>query len=209
MPTYVEIEKGLDEMFPDAKCEINHQNAFQLLVGVILSAQCTDKRVNMITPALFEKFPEAEDFARLTPEELEPYIYSAGFYKNKSKSIVAAAKSIVENYGGNVPETVDELKKLPGGGQKTANVVYSVAFGGNAIAVDTHVFRVTRRLGIANGKTPEKTELQLREFFPEKDWGKIHHQLIFLGRYRCKSQKPDCENCALSGVCKYYEENKR
>ncbi len=197
----------LDQMFPDARCEINHGDAFQLLVGVILSAQCTDKRVNAITETLFKKFKTASDFAALEPEELEPYIYSAGFYRNKAKSIVMAARSVVNDFGGRVPDNVADLKKLAGVGQKTANVVYAEAFGGNAIAVDTHVFRVSNRLGIANSATPEKTEEDLKAFFPENVWTKVHHQLIFLGRYCCKSQKPDCGSCKMSDICKHYKQN--
>lgn len=204
MEDYLKVLELLREMHPDAGCELNHNSPFELLTAVILSAQCTDKRVNMITEKLFAVYNTAEQFAALKQEELERYIYSAGFYHNKAKNIISAAKSVVENFGGKVPSSVEELQQLPGVGRKTANVVYSVAYGGNAIAVDTHVFRVANRVGLAKAKTPEKTELQLNALIPEKYMTEFHHLLIFHGRYVCKSQKPDCGACKLKQHCKFY-----
>ena len=203
---YEKIILNLQTMHPDAECELNHKTPFELLVAVILSAQCTDKRVNEITGKLFLKYNTPEQFAALEQGELEKLIFSAGFYRNKAKNIISAAKAITLRFGGKVPDNLPDLMSLDGVGRKTANVVYSVAFGGNAIAVDTHVFRVANRLGIADAPTPEKTEMQLMKLFPENEWGRVHHLLIFHGRYTCHSRKPDCERCLLKQNCKYYTE---
>lgn len=197
----------LEEMHGNAECELDFRTPFQLLVAVILSAQCTDKRVNMITPKLFEVASTPEDFVALPTEELEKLIFSCGFYHNKAKAIKQAAASIVER--GGMPTTQEELMKLSGVGRKTANVVYAVAYGGNAIAVDTHVFRVANRIGIVEAKTPEETERQLMAAFDEDKWSKLHHLLIFQGRYTCHSQNPDCAACKLTGVCKYYKNRQK
>lgn len=193
----------LDKMHGNADCELHFGTPFQLLVAVILSAQCTDKRVNMITPELFRHASKPEEFVAMPTEELEKLIFSCGFYHNKAKAIKEASASIVEM--GGMPTDREGLMKLRGVGRKTANVVYAVAYGGNAIAVDTHVFRVSNRLGIAKAKTPEETERQLTEGFDENLWSHLHHLLIFHGRYVCHSQKPNCGECLLKGECEYYQ----
>ena len=199
----------LNERFPEAKCELNYSNPYELLIAVILSAQCTDKRVNAVTPKLFEFCNDPEKMSKLSVDELIPYIRSCGFYNNKAKSIIECSKALVENYQGVVPSDRDKLQSLVGVGRKTANVVYSEAFGGNAIAVDTHVFRVSNRLGLVNTTTPEQTEKQLNEVIPEEYWSKMHHLLIFLGRYVCKAIKPACGECNLKDLCKFYKNNNK
>ena len=194
----------LFELYPDAGPELNYSNAFELLIAAILSAQCTDKRVNIVTADLFRRFPDAESFAQLTPEELEPYIKTCGLYRSKARSIVGACKILVSKYGGEVPHTREELTELPGVGRKVANVVLSNAFGIPAIAVDTHVFRVANRLGLADASTVDKTEKQLMENIPQDKWSIAHHLIIFHGRRVCSAQKPKCEACALSPYCKAY-----
>lgn len=201
------IYRLLGEMHKDADCELDFGSPFQLLVAVILSAQCTDKRVNMITEELFKHASTPEDFVAMPVEELEKLIFSCGFYHNKARAIKEASTSIVE--GGGMPTDREGLMKLRGVGRKTANVVYAVAYGGNAIAVDTHVFRVSNRLGIASAKTPEETERQLMAAFDEDKWGHLHHLLIFHGRYTCHSQKPDCAACLLKEECNYYKNGQK
>ena len=201
------IYRLLGEMHKDADCELDFGSPFQLLVAVILSAQCTDKRVNMITEELFKHASTPEDFVAMPVEELEKLIFSCGFYHNKARAIKEASASIVE--GGGMPTDREGLMKLRGVGRKTANVVYAVAYGGNAIAVDTHVFRVSNRLGIASAKTPEETERQLMAAFDEDKWGYLHHLLIFHGRYTCHSQKPDCAACLLKEECNYYKNGQK
>ena len=195
----------LEKDYPDAHCELNYSTTFELLVAVILSAQCTDKRVNRITPALFAKYSAPEDFASVPQEELEKLIYSCGFYHNKAKNIIAASKAIVKDYGGKVPDTFDGLLSLPGVGRKTANVVFSVGYGGDGIAVDTHVFRTARRLNLSQGKTPFEVEKDLMKVVPEGMRNRAHHLLIFHGRYRCKSRRPDCVGCRLTEYCNYFK----
>lgn len=197
-----EIFEALGRMHPDAQCELNFGTPFQLLVAVILSAQCTDKRVNAVTKELFKKASTPEDFVAMPVEELEKEIFSCGFYHSKAKAVKEMSASVVEM--GGVPETREELMKLRGVGRKTANVVTAVAFDANAIAVDTHVFRVSNRIGLADARTPEETEKQLMARFDEELWNRLHHMLIFHGRYTCKAQKPDCEGCELKKYCKYY-----
>ncbi len=192
-------------MHPDAACELNFASPFELLVAVILSAQCTDKRVNMITPALFREANTPEQFVAMPTEKLERLIFSCGFYHNKARAIKEASQSIVEM--GKMPETREELMKLRGVGRKTANVVYAVAYGGDAIAVDTHVFRVSNRIGLVNAKTPEETEKQLMAEFDSSLWNSLHHLLIFHGRYVCHAQRPDCAGCLLADNCKYRKEH--
>lgn len=199
------ILKELSALYPDAQPALHFNSPYELLVAVILSAQCTDERVNKVTAVLFEKYDTPEKMLTLSQEELEKYIFSCGFYHNKAAHILSASKDIIEKFGGVVPDTLQELKTLAGVGQKTANVVYAVAFGGNAIAVDTHVFRVSNRLGIAEGKTPAKVEEGLKSVIPEELWSKAHHYLIYHGRRVCHSQKPDCTNCTLKNYCKYYK----
>lgn len=201
-----EIEKVLDileETYPDAECALHHQNVFQLIVAVALSAQTTDKSVNQVTPALFEKYPDAEALAAADPEEVAEYIRRIGMYKTKSKNIVSMAKMLVENFGGKVPDTYEELISLPGVGRKTANVVLSVGFGKQRIAVDTHVFRVANRVGLTAEKDVLKTELSLMERIPESRWSRTHHSLIFHGRQCCDARKPKCDQCPINVYCEY------
>ena len=171
---------------------------------MILSAQCTDERVNKVTAVLFAKYDTPEKMLTLTQEELEKYIFSCGFYHNKAAHILSATHDILNKFGGEVPSTLGELKTLAGVGQKTANVVYAVAFGGDAIAVDTHVFRVSNRLGIAEGNTPAKVEEGLCKAIPKELWSKAHHYLIYHGRRVCHSQRPDCAGCTLKDYCKFF-----
>ncbi len=203
-----DIQKLLQEfeaLYPDARPALEYSSPYELLVAVILSAQCTDERVNKVTRVLFEKYNTPQAMLTLSPEQLEKYIFSCGFYHNKAAHILSASADILAKFGGEVPSTLEELKTLAGVGQKTANVVYAVAFGGDAIAVDTHVFRVSNRLGIAEGKTPAKVEEGLRATIPQNMWSKSHHFLIWHGRRVCHSQKPDCLNCTLKEYCKYFE----
>lgn len=193
----------LKQTHPDAKPELNYTDAYELLVAVILSAQCTDKRVNQVTPNLFKIYPTVEAMSNADILEVEEIIKSCGFYHNKARSIVSACKKIVTDFGGQVPQTRELLMSLPGVGRKTANVVYSVAFGGDAIAVDTHVYRVSRRLGLATGETPEKVEEDLCKVLPQKEWSLAHHLLIFHGRRVCKAQRPLCDECKLREFCVY------
>lgn len=197
----------LEETFPDAKPELVASNPFEMLVATILSAQCTDVRVNMVTKEVYKKYKTPQDFVDLGVQGLEPLIRSCGFYKNKAKNIIATAKILVEDYQSQVPETIEELVKLPGVGQKTANVVASTCFGVEAIAVDTHVFRTSNRIGLAKAKTVEETEVQLQKAIPKDRWTKTHHLLIFLGRRICASRSPKCEICPLTEVCRYYHKN--
>lgn len=199
----------LERLYPDARPALIFRTPYELLVAVILSAQCTDERVNKVTKVLFEKYDTPSAMVRLSREELEKYIYSCGFYRNKAAHILSASRDILEKFHGEVPPTLEELRTLAGVGRKTANVVYAVAFGGNAIAVDTHVFRVSNRLGLAAGKTPEAVEEGLMKVIPEEMWSRAHHLLIWHGRRVCHSQRPDCENCTLKSLCTYYEDNKR
>ena len=197
----------LETMYPDAKCALSHSSAFELLISTILSAQCTDVRVNIVTTTLFQDYNTPKDFAELTYEELEPMIKSCGVYKNKSRSIINTSRILIENYSSMVPSTMEELIKLPGVGRKTANVVLSNAFNKNAIAVDTHVFRVSNRLGLADAKNVLDTEKQLMENILEEKWTSTHHNLIFHGRQVCTARKPKCDICELSPYCRYYKLN--
>ncbi len=197
------ILKTLSETYTEAKCALNFTSPYELLVSTILSAQCTDVRVNIVTEELYKEYNTPEKIITLTEEELGEKIRSCGFYKNKSKNILGATSLILEN-DGNVPNTMEELIKLPGVGRKTANVVLSNAFGVPAIAVDTHVFRVSNRLGIAKGKTPEQVENELMKNVPRDMWSDTHHYLIWHGRLICKSRKPNCEQCPLAPYCEYF-----
>ncbi len=195
----------LKELYPDAKPALNFNTAYELLIAVILSAQCTDIRVNKVTAELFKEHNTPQTMLLLSQDELEKYIFSCGLYKSKARHILSASEDIINKFNGEVPSTVKELKTLSGVGQKTANVVYSVWFGGEAIAVDTHVFRVSNRLGLAKADDVKKTEEQLNKSIPKEEWSKAHHLLIFHGRRVCHSQKPDCENCALKEVCDHFK----
>ena len=194
------ILQGLEALYPDARPELQFTNPYETLVATMLSAQSTDVQVNKVTPAVFRDFPTVQDMARATPEILYPYVRSCGF-ASKATNIVLAARAIVEHYDGQVPGTMEGLLSLKGVGRKTANVVLANAFGVPAMAVDTHVFRVSNRLGLAKANTVEKTEQQLMKAIPRDLWNKAHHWLIFHGRRVCKAQRPLCETCALLPVC--------
>ncbi len=196
----------LEERYSGAGPELRHENPFQLLIATILSAQCTDRQVNRVTPVLFKKYPKVEDFAALDPQELEPIIKSCGFYKTKSRNIVATCRLLIEKYDGKVPRDIETLQTLPGVGIKTANVVASNAFGVDAIAVDTHVFRVSNRLGLADAKNVLETEKQLMENIPKEKWTAAHHWLIHHGRQICNARNPKCDICFLSPYCPYYND---
>jgi endonuclease-3 len=194
-----------EKNMPIAKSELNYENPYQLIVAVILSAQCTDKRVNMTTPALFERYPDAEALSKATVEEIYELIKSISYPNNKSKNLLGMAKVLMSDFNGIVPEDVDKLQTLPGVGRKTANVVASVAFNKPAMAVDTHVFRVSARIGLTkNAKNPLETEKQLVKYIPESIIPKAHHWLILHGRYVCKARKPDCEKCGINTICEYF-----
>lgn len=197
----------LKELYPNPKCELNFGSAFELLVAVILSAQCTDSRVNKVTEVLFKKYNTPQDFVKVDAKELESIIFPCGFYHNKAKNIINCSKSIIDNFGGEVPSSLTDLQTLAGVGRKTANVVYSLWFNGDAIAVDTHVFRVSNRIGIAEGSTPEKVEQNLMKNFDKSEWSKLHYRLVLFGRYKCKAKKPECESCKLKDICKFYSKN--
>lgn len=198
------------ENMPVAETELHYSNPYELLVAVILSAQCTDKRVNMITPMFFERFPEAESLARAEVEEVFEYIRSCSYPNNKSKNLVGMAQKLLSEFGGEVPSDVDELQKLPGVGRKTANVIASVVFNKPALAVDTHVFRVAARIGLTkNAKTPLETEKQLVKYIPEDLLVIAHHWLILHGRYVCIARKPKCDECGLRDCCEYYSNLKQ
>ncbi len=195
--------------FPDPKTELEYRNPYELLVAVILSAQCTDKRVNLVTPPLFEKFPTPELLALSHFDELFPYIKSVSYPNNKTKHLLAMAKMLVEDFNSVVPDNVSDLQKLQGVGRKTANVIVSVIYNQPAMAVDTHVFRVSKRLGLVNQnlKTPLEVEKALIKHIPEEVIPKAHHWLILHGRYVCLARKPKCEICELQSFCRYYEKN--
>ncbi len=199
----------LETLYPDAKPALHYQTAYELLIAVILSAQCTDERVNKVTAVLFQNYNTPEKMVTLTQKELENYIFSCGFYRMKAEHILSASRDILDKFDGEVPGTIENLMSLAGVGKKTANVVYSVAFGGDAIAVDTHVFRVSNRLGLAKGKTPLEVEAGLQKAIPKSDWSKAHHWLIWHGRKVCHSQKPNCENCTLCELCDFGKRKKK
>lgn len=207
MTDTAKILEILAQDFPNPKSELNFNSPFELLVAVILSAQCTDKRVNTVTPALFKVAPTAEMMANLPTENIEQLIRSCGFYHSKAQYLKQMSQDIVARFGGQVPQTLDELRTLAGVGRKTANVVYAVAFGGQAIAVDTHVFRVSNRLGIASATNVLDTEKQLMQAIPPEQWADSHHYILLHGRYVCKAQRPNCADCHVSHLCKYYKEN--
>ncbi len=197
-----EIIRRLWAAHPDACCALEHDDALQLLVATILSAQCTDERVNKVTPALFATYPTAQDFAAADIGELEEAVRSTGFYRNKAKNIQGAARRIVAEYGGQVPEEMDDLLTLPGVARKTANVVLGVWYHkADGVVVDTHVKRLANRLGLTDESTPEKIERDLMELVPQKDWIDLSHLLIFHGRRVCNARKPDCANCTLADLC--------
>ncbi|HLG20561.1 MAG TPA: endonuclease III [Bdellovibrionota bacterium] len=192
----------IKEMYPDVECALTHENPLQLLVSTILSAQCTDERVNKVTPELFRRFKTARDFASVPREELEDLIRSTGFFRSKAKSIQGTSEKIADDYGGRVPDTMDELVRLPGVGRKTANVVLGTAFGKNdGVVVDTHVGRIARRLGLTKHNDPEKVEQDLMRFVPREEWTMFSHRLIWHGRRLCKAIRPKCPECKLASLC--------
>ncbi|WP_053956618.1 endonuclease III [Inediibacterium massiliense] len=196
----------LYQMYPEAVCELVFQSPFELLISTILSAQCTDVRVNKVTKELYKKYNTPQAFITLTEEELGEKIRSCGFYRTKSKNILATCRILIEEYNGEVPSSREELMKLPGVGRKTANVVMSNAFSKPAIAVDTHVFRVSNRIGLASSNNVEETEQQLMKNIEKEKWSDAHHWLIYHGRRVCKARKPLCEECSLCEECLYYKE---
>ena len=196
------ILEKLEEMYPEAKAELVFSNPYEMLVATMLSAQCTDKQVNKVTPAVFERWPDANTMADAKVEELFPMVKSCGF-KSKAGNIIAACRIIRDQYDGQIPDTMEALTSLPGVGRKTANVVMFNAFGLPAFAVDTHVFRVSNRLGLCKADTVEETERQMTKLIPREKWGRAHHWLIWHGRKLCKAQRPLCEECPLNELCKF------
>lgn len=197
-------------VMPVAETELHYDNPFQLLVAVILSAQCTDKRVNMITPALFDAYPTPQIMSLASIEEIYSFIKSCSYPNNKARNLLGAAKMLVDDFNGIVPDNMNDLLRLPGVGRKTANVILSVVFNKAAMAVDTHVFRVSERIGLTTGsKTPLETEKTLCRYIPEELLHIAHHWLILHGRYVCKSRRPDCLNCGLTTVCHYYNKERK
>lgn len=193
----------LEQSYPDAECALHHKNVFQLIVAVALSAQTTDKSVNQVTPALFERYPDAEALAEADVEDISEYIKRIGMYRTKAKNIVAMAQKLCAEFGGQVPDNYDDLISLPGVGRKTANVVLSVGFGQERIAVDTHVFRVANRIGLVHEKDVLKTEFALMDRIPKEHWSRTHHSLIFHGRQCCDARKPKCDSCPIVTYCEY------
>jgi endonuclease-3 len=195
------IQGHLSKRYPDAECALHHDNPLQLLVATILSAQCTDERVNQVTPALFARYPDMTSFATADQAELEGYIRSTGFFRNKARNIIQCCQAIVAHHDGKVPDKLDDLVKLPGIGRKTANVVLGDAFGVPGITVDTHVGRLSRRLGLTMHTDPVKVEHDLMAIVPEAEWTIFSHRLIFHGRQTCFARKPNCEECDLIRIC--------
>lgn len=192
----------LDEAYPNATCELNHKNAFELLVATILSAQCTDVRVNQVTQTLFRKYPDAKAFAYANPSELEQQIRPTGFFRNKTKSVMGASKGILENFGGEVPRTMDEILTLPGVARKTGNVVLGTAYGiPSGIVVDTHVQRIANRLDLTRNEDPKKIEQDLMQLIPKDKWIQFSHQIIWHGRRVCQARKPKCAECNMESLC--------
>lgn len=204
-----EILDRLEMQYPDAECALHHENVFQLIVAVALSAQTTDKSVNQVTPSLFRKYPDPASLAAADVSEVEACLKRIGMYRTKAKNIIGMAKVLTAEYDGQVPEDYDALVSLPGVGRKTANVVLSVGFGEQRIAVDTHVFRVANRIGLVHEKDVLKTELALMDRIPQERWSRTHHSLIFHGRQCCDARKPDCEHCAVSEFCEYINKSEQ
>ncbi len=197
--------KHLDILFPDAKCELHHKSDFELLIAVVLSAQTTDERVNSVTPSLFERYPDAYALSEAKLEDVQDIIRPIGLYRNKAVNIIKLSKVLCDFYDGKVPEEREELESLPGVGRKTANVILSNCFDVPAFAVDTHVSRVSKRLKIADPDDDVKTiEEKLMTYFPKDRWGKLHHQFIFFGRYKCKAAKPECTDCPFQKICDHF-----
>jgi endonuclease-3 len=195
------IVRMLAQEYPDARCALHHENPLQLLIATILSAQCTDARVNLVTPGLFARFPNAKAFATADPRALEAAIQSTGFFRNKARNIQECCKQLVSQYQGQVPKTMEELVQLPGVGRKTANVILGSAYDVPGITVDTHVKRLSRRMGLTTQTDPEKIERDLMQLIPRKEWTMFSHRLIFHGRQVCYARKPNCPGCALNKIC--------
>jgi endonuclease III len=192
----------LDEAYPDANCELKHENAFQLLISTILSAQCTDVRVNQVAETLYKKYPDAKAFAYATPSELEMEIRPTGFFRNKTKSVMGASKAILDNFGGEVPRTMEEILTLPGVARKTGNVVLGTAYGiASGVVVDTHVLRLSKRLDLTRNDDPKKVEQDLMKIIPQEKWIRFSHQIIWHGRRVCHARKPKCIDCNLESLC--------
>ncbi len=203
---YNQVIEWFQKNMPNAETELHYTNPYELLVAVILSAQCTDKRVNIVTPQLFERFPDAQSLAKAEFEDVEPLVRSVTFANNKSRHLLGMARMLIEKYNGEVPDTIEELVQLPGVGRKTANVIVSVVFQKPGMAVDTHVFRVSARLGLTkDAKTPLQAEEQLVANIPKSLLAIAHHWLILHGRYVCVARNPKCKECGLKGLCKYYQ----
>lgn len=197
-----EILKRLKKAYPDAKCSLNYTNALELLVATILSAQCTDERVNFVTKTLFQKYTKPEDYLGVPEEEMQNDVKTTGFFRNKTRNIRGAMQKLLSDFGGKVPDTMESLLTLPGVARKTANVVLGNYFGkSEGVVVDTHVSRVSQRLALTKNTVPEKIEQDLMKLIPQKDWTHFSHMLIYHGRNICKAQKPDCENCVLNDLC--------
>lgn len=192
----------LKHRYPDAKCSLNASNAFELLVAVRLSAQCTDARVNLVTPALFERYKTLDDYANADLNDVENYIRSCGFYKNKATSIIGMAKMIKDDFDGKVPDNIDDLIKLPGVGRKTANLIVGDVYGKESIVVDTHMIRISNRLGLVSVKDPKKIEFELKKIVPSNEGSDFCHRIVLFGRDTCSARKPDCQNCVLCDYCK-------
>ena len=194
----------LKERYPDAVCALGYAKDYQLMIAVRLSAQCTDARVNLVTPALFERFPTLESFTEATPEEVEPYVRSCGFYKHKARDIVLACRMLRDEYGGKVPDTMQELLRIPGVGRKTANLLLGDLYGQPAVVCDTHCIRIANRLGLARGKDPEKVEQQLRAILPPEESSDFCHRIVLFGRDTCTARNPACGDCPLRPFCKEF-----
>jgi endonuclease-3 len=207
---YQRVIEWFSESMPVADTELNYENPYQLLVAVILSAQCTDKRINQITPALFNAYPTPESMAKATVDDIFTYIKSVSYPNNKARNLHGMSRTLVEEFNSEVPSDLTDLLKIPGVGRKTANVIRSVIFGQSAMAVDTHVFRVSERIGLTTkSKNPRQTEETLVRYIPSELIGKAHHWLILHGRYVCKARRPDCLNCGLTEMCRYYQKNNK
>jgi endonuclease-3 len=204
-----QILELLKEEYPDAQCELNYKTPFQLLVATILSAQTTDKKVNQVTETLFRDYPDVDAFLTISQEELEERIKTIGLYRSKAKNLLMMCKQLKENFNGEVPKTMEGITSLAGAGRKTANVVLSNAFGVPSIAVDTHVFRVANRIGLADSEDVYEVEMQLQKELPKKEWSNAHHLIIFHGRRCCSARNPRCCQCVIKDLCKYNKQNKK
>lgn len=201
MPPVDEIISILKERYPDALCALRYRKDYELMIAVRLSAQCTDARVNLVTPALFARFPTLESFAQASPEEVEPYVRSCGFYKHKARDIVLACQMLLRDYGGKVPDSMEALLRIPGVGRKTANLLLGDIYGQPAVVCDTHCIRISNRLGLAHGKEPEKVEQQLRAILPPEESSNFCHRIVLFGREICTARNPACGKCPLRPFC--------